>query len=72
MAEEILNTWEYPLDLLVELIAADGSPDRKVSRTASFSHDGGWKSFQMAFRLEDANGNEVAFPIRLISDTHIE
>ena len=73
MAEEVLNTWELPADLVLELIASDDNPLRKVYNLVTYPNDrhGDGQQYQMKLRLEDANGNEVVFPVRLISDTTV-
>ena len=72
MAEEIVQTWDSINKMLIELITSDEAIDiRKVrDRIQLTIEDPASNSAQtMTFRLVDKNGNDVAFPLQLISDT---
>ena len=73
MAEEIVQTWATPNDLVLELSAPDhGTNTRKVRERLklmiedpSTAKDGQ----KMRCRLVDAYGRDVFFPLKLISDS---
>ena len=66
--EEIIRAWEKLTDLVLELALPEDATSAEVRQW----HLEDLTSSEIAkyqFRLEDANGNEVAFPLRLISNT---
>ena len=69
--EEIINSWEDPFALVLELGTPDVGPEgkvnplKKVRGLMSQPSEGG----DFNFRLEDANGKLVKFPLKLISNT---
>ena len=58
----------------MELVVVDESPLRKVydAITHPNGHYGDWDEEGFRFNFEDGDGNPVAFPVRLISDTIVE
>lgn len=64
MAEEIISTWETPLQLVVELVTSGRTYERWTDIA-----ENPIPGQNMELRVEDANGREIAFPIRLISNT---
>ena len=67
MAEEIISSWETPDQLVAELMA-EAPTGRTYERMAGFA-EAPVPGQAMDLRVEDANGNQVAFPLRLISNT---
>ena len=73
MAEEIVQSWETLDELFVELNAPDHASDirkvreriRLVMEDPTPASDGQ----SMHFRLVDGDGRDVAFPLKLISNT---
>ena len=66
--EEIIRTWKTLNDLVLELALPEDATSAEVRQF----HLEALTSSEIAkyqFRLEDAKGNEVAFPLRLISNT---
>ena len=79
--DEILQTWEDPVHLLQSLMNRNGEPSEGGNSTfdkfwdLARDRDGGFSGLPMMplptmhFRLVDADGNEIKFPVSLISDT---
>ena len=72
MAEEIIYQWDDASDLVLEVMGV-------VSRGTAPSRHKLWSVLadpsliaKHRFRLMDASGKEVVFPLNLISDTSIE
>lgn len=65
MAEEIISSWDSINDLVEELVSLGRTYIRIVDAAKDPVGDGP----AMDYRLEDANGNAVAFPLTLVSDT---
>lgn len=69
--EEIVSSWDSEFMLVIELATPEVGPDgernpfHKVRATMS----GPASNLNYNFRLEDANGKTIKFPVKLISDT---
>ena len=64
MAEEVISSWSDVGELIAELTAS--SPEARKARRLIRDIP---SRFSMAFELRDGNGNEVVWPITIISDT---
>ena len=72
MAKEVLNSWNEAFDLVMELIAPGyDDPEHTTSKYGNFLTEGKGKRVAGNFWLQDANGKEVAFPVRLMFDATI-
>ena len=71
MSEEIIHRWSDPAELVLDVMGAvkEGPPPSPHELWGVLG-DPSLVSIHR-FRLMDANGNEVAFPLNLISDTSI-
>ena len=72
MAEEIVGSWNHLSDLIIDL-SAEGKyrPPENIGRVAQRFNEASENPLnqQMSLRLEDADGNEVKFPLKLVSNT---
>ena len=65
--DEIISSWDTADELFLELATDDVGRHRARARLQEmFFAD---REMVMRFRVEDANGQRVTFPLRLISDT---
>ena len=72
MAEEVVRSWENINQLVIELSAPDQVSDirkvrERINQVLKNPTVGGGQT--MRFRLVDADGKSLAFPLTLISDT---
>lgn len=72
MAEEIIYEWEHPTDLVLEAMngvhpGEQRTPHKLWSVLADPNITASHK-----FRLIGADGKEVVFPLKLVSDTSIQ
>lgn len=66
MAEEILDRWETVYNLLFELVADDNSEGRPLRFNLAFEEG---VTADLNLRLVDADGEEIKFPVQMVSDT---
>ena len=66
MAKELLGTWK-DLDHIFSELKNTGQIKQKYDELLA----GGGKSIRLKIRLLDAAGQEVQFPVKLISDTEV-
>ena len=64
--EEIIHRWESEGDLALLLLSNEHGKLSQIMRQHS---DPPELVRSMGFKLQDANGNRVTFPLELISDT---
>lgn len=66
--EELVRIWDTLQELVMELAMPDDATSAEVRqwRVENLEHG---EKFTHSYRLEDANGNEIVFPLRLVSDT---
>ena len=70
MAEEVISSWETIGELILELALFDDANVKKTQARMLEAFEGLTSGQQdMEARPEDAEGNEVRFPLTLISDT---
>ena len=67
MAEEIISSWETPDHLVGELVGEDAA--RRTWNLMRDVTEAPVPGQAMEYRVVDANGNVVAFPLQLISNT---
>ena len=75
MAEEIVGSWNHEHDLIVDLAVEGGSrPPEYMGKVAQRLREASENPLdqQMVFTFEDADGNQVRFPLRLVSNTTFE
>ena len=71
MAEEVIYEWNHPNELVFEAMGA-GFEGESLSRHKLWDVLADPRLVaKHRLRLLDANGTEVAFPLKLISDTEI-
>ena len=72
MAEEIISRWDKIRDLLEELIAPNSHSKRRTFIRFLEVRDPESLKQTGKMRVVDAKGNNVVFPLTLISDTTFE
>ena len=67
MAEELITSWANVYQLVTELVNG-GNAKERIAEFATHETPPG---STMRFKLVDESGNEIKFPLRLISDTKL-
>ena len=70
--EEIINSWDSASGLVAELGTPDSGPDGQrnpLKKVRELMSQPSVEGEEFNFRLEDAKGRHIKFPIKLISDT---
>lgn len=73
--EEIINSWDSTLDLVFELATPDSGPDgqpNQLKKVRKLMSQPSGKGEDFNFRLVDARGRRIQFPVKLISNTTFE
>ena len=71
MAEEVIYEWTHPNDLVFEAMGARFEGERPSRHKLWDVLADPRLVAKHRLRLLDANGTEVAFPLKLVSDTEI-
>ena len=70
--EEIISLWDSPFALVLELGTPEVGPEGQrnpLKKVRELMSQPSAEGEDFNFRLEDADGKPVKFPLRLISDT---
>ena len=72
--EEIVSSWDNEFMLIIELATPEVGPDgeRNPFHKVRAIMSGPASNLNYNFRLEDADGKAVKFPLKLISDTTLD
>ena len=66
MAEEVIGTWNINIELVQSIVENDNAVKDLFSE---MTENGEVTPYAMIMRFEDADGQEIKFPVKLISDT---
>ena len=70
--EEIVRTWNNWIELVQELVQSETDINLDVRKVSTFVKSKPALSETWHFRFLDADGNELRFPLTLLSDTKIK